>query len=224
MKMARTRIATWKSVGPPWGQSSSTLTAPVQGTREVHQKDAHDKGKGPTANESENEERPSQSKSGSESDYETETQIQEGLDEEMTEPEEHQVNLRTISADDYAILRHSNQYLYPSDSINPRFHTKFQEWVYEQLYEPNRKFADHKWIKWQHINSLDKYNGVYRLFSKNRFSWSRSSQKQLWWGDCETVLCHRACLSIFFQAAMDDSNKLCGKQQDRFWACPENTI
>lgn len=69
-----------------------------------------------------------------------------------------------ILADQFAIKHHINQYLFSSNSVNPRFHTNFQEQVYDQLYGPHRKFADHKWIEWEHINSLDKYNGVYRLF------------------------------------------------------------
>ena len=86
--MSRTRIATQKSVGLPRGQSSSTPAAPVQGTREVRQKDAHDKGKGPAASESESEERSSQAESGSESESETENEVQAESDEEIRDREE----------------------------------------------------------------------------------------------------------------------------------------
>nr|CCI55374.1 PH01B035L11.19 [Phyllostachys edulis] len=153
--MPRTRGTTRKSVGAGRGQSSSSRpsAASVQAEEasEVRQKAVQDRGKGPAIVELENEEDSSQAESKTESNT---SEDLAGSDEEMGEPEEPQDDLRMISADQFAIKRHINQYLFSSNSINPRFHIKFQEQVYDQLYGPHRKFADHKWIK----NNYDEEN------------------------------------------------------------------
>ena len=118
----------------------------MQQSRSVRQKVVHGKGKGPAP--------ASQTEASEEYYSDDETQSEpsspEGTFDNLGEPLASPIDLRLLSADDYAIKRHANQYLLKSDSINPRFHTAFQEQVYEQLYGRNRKFADHKWIKWSH--------------------------------------------------------------------------
>ena len=125
---------TRRSQGPPRGQSSSSQ--PLV--------DPRVRGKGPAIDESEGEDGSSQAGSGS--GYDSDSVIPDRSDDVMVDPEEPEIDLKLISADDYAILRQRDQYLLPSNSINPRFHTKFQEQIYEQAYGQNRKFAYHKWI------------------------------------------------------------------------------
>ena len=161
---------TKKQLAPRGGQSSSRpSTAPSQPvqrtrpaaqpqTRSVRQKVSHGKGKRVASEtESSDEDSPS-ADSGSESVSPA------GSDDDITVPPVQPTDLRLLSADDYAVKRHVNQYLFKSNTENSRFHTLFQEQVYEQLYGRHRKFANHKWIKWEHITDLDKYSNVYQLF------------------------------------------------------------
>ena len=114
--MPRTRVATRKSVGATRGQSSSRQSTGNQEISEVRQKRTDDRGKGP-ADDSEDEVNSSQS--GSE--------VAVASDEEMGDAEEQEIDLRTISADDYAIMRHRNQFELSRSSLDLRFHIRFQE-------------------------------------------------------------------------------------------------
>lgn len=139
--------------------------APARQTRSVRQKIVHGKGKRPaseTETESSSEERSSEELDSEEEEEEVPVRSEDDL----IDPPGTPINLHLLSADDYAIKRHVNQFLLKNDSLNPRFHTVFQEQVYEQLYGRHRKFADHKWIRWSHINTLDQYSGVYQLFHR----------------------------------------------------------
>lgn len=82
----------------------------------------------------------------------------------MVEAEEQHINLRLISSDEYAILHHPNQFAMPRNSLDPRFHTVFQQDVFNQLYDHHRQFASHKYVDWAHLNSLDCFSGAYNLF------------------------------------------------------------
>ena len=179
LKMPRMRGTTRKILGSSRGGSSASQpleasspqalqrertrpAAPVRQTRSVRQKVVHGKGKGP-APETESEE---SSEEESSNESESEMGAPDRTEDDLIDPPGTPIDLHLLSADDYAIKRHVNQYLFKSDSLNPRFHTVFQEQVYEQLYDRHKKFADHKWIKWPHINALDKYSGVYQLFHR----------------------------------------------------------
>ena len=54
-----------------------------------------------------------------------EEECDEESDEEMAEAEEPTVDLMLITSDNYALLRHVNQYKKPNSSIDARFHTRF---------------------------------------------------------------------------------------------------
>ncbi|MGL6083497.1 MAG: hypothetical protein ACRC4N_13955 [Gammaproteobacteria bacterium] len=176
LKMTRMRCSTRKSHGPPRGQSSPQSSAapsespprrrkaaPAQPTRSVRQKVVQGKGKAPAPDSETEASDDYRSDEDTQSEHDSPART-EGTFDNLGTPPPSPVDLRLLSADDYAIKRHVNQYLRKADSINPRFHTTFQEQVYEQCYGRNRKFADHKWIKWSYLNDLDKYSGVYQLF------------------------------------------------------------
>ena len=115
--MPRTKVATRKPVGTGKGQSSSRHPVASREISEEQQKRRQDRGKRPAPTNSEDEEDSSQEESGSEEAADSH--------DEIGDDEEQEINLRTISADAYTVMRQSNQFIYPANSKNPRFHTKF---------------------------------------------------------------------------------------------------
>jgi hypothetical protein len=71
------------------------------------------------------------------------------------------LNLR--NAQQYTILRHHDQFRRPNDCNDPRFHTRFQKSVYEQVYA-NKAFAEHKWISWRHIGETPEFEDLQEMF------------------------------------------------------------
>ncbi|KAG8069943.1 hypothetical protein GUJ93_ZPchr0006g45265 [Zizania palustris] len=62
---------------------------------------------------------------------------------------EFKVDVR--NQENFARLRHHNQFLRPRDTSDQRFHTKFQKEVFNIAYE-NRSLAPHKWISWRDLS------------------------------------------------------------------------
>lgn len=116
--MPRMRVATRKSHGPPRGQSSPQSSvapaqqpqrrrpaAPVQQSRSVRQKIVHGKGQRPApASETEESE-----EEDSEDETQSEPDSPEGTFDNLGEPPASPIDLRLLSADEYAIKRHVNQ-------------------------------------------------------------------------------------------------------------------
>lgn len=75
------------------------------------------------------------------------------------------LDVSKIKSERYTVLRHINQFRFPRDATMGMFHTMFQQNIYHIIYA-QKKFANHRFVKWSYLGQNQVYNGLFRLFRR----------------------------------------------------------
>ena len=113
----------------------------------------------------------SEGSEGSDDLYEDSENENDGADDNQNEnegvaPDESQfigLDVSTIKSEKYTILRHKNQFRFQRSATMSMFHTLFQQHVYHIIYA-KKKFANHRFVKWNYIGKKPIFNGLHSKF------------------------------------------------------------